>query len=463
MKKILISGTASGTGKTTITLAIEAALCRRGLVVQPFKCGPDYLDTTHHTAICGRSCRNLDTVMLSVEENRASLERASQGAGIAIAEGMMGLFDGLSGGSDQGSSAEIAKTLHFPVLLVMDASSCSRSIAATLLGFSTFDKELKIAGVILNRVSGESHFQMLAEAIKGSVDIPIIGWLPKNSAVTIPERHLGLHDAHEQAWTGTMVASLADFAEQHLNLDRMIEIAAAADTADALPTAEDRIHLTPTPVVRIGVARDEAFSFYYEDNFDLLRDYGAEIVEFSPLHDERLPENVDALYIGGGYPELHAGVLNSNHSMIASVREYCRSGRPVYAECGGMMFLAESIVAGDVSYPMAGVLPLQIEMSSRLVKFGYVKVSFIRDCILGPAGTEAIGHSFHYSKIQAAAETEMAYALQYLRAGRMEEEGYAIGNVLASYVHLHFRTNRQLPNYLIHAALTRKQVSLSTP
>jgi cobyrinic acid a,c-diamide synthase len=243
----------------------------------------------------------------------------------------------------------------------------------------------------------------------------------------------------------------------HLNLDRIIEIAATADASDVLPATEDRIHLTPTPAVRIGVARDEAFSFYYEDNFDLLRDYGAELIEFSPLHDEHLPENVDGLYIGGGYPELHANALNNNRSMIASVRQFCCSGRPVYAECGGMMFLANSIVAAGISYPMAGVLPLNIEMSSRLVKFGYVKVRFNRDCILGPAETEATGHSFHYSKIESASETGMAYSLQYLRAGRREEEGYVLGNVLASYVHLHFRTNHRLPKHLIHAALTAKR------
>jgi cobyrinic acid a,c-diamide synthase len=370
MKKILISGTASGTGKTTITLAIEAALRRRGMVVQPFKCGPDYLDTTHHSAICGRECRNLDAVILSARENTASLLRASQGADIVIAEGMMGLFDGLSGGSEHGSSAEIAKLLRFPVLLIMDASSCSRSIAATLLGFSTFDKDVKIAGVILNRVSGEGHFQMLAEAIKGTVDLPILGWMPKNSTWTIPERHLGLHDASEHAWTETKVASLAELAEKHLDLDKMIELASDADTHILLPAPNDHICVTSTAAVRIGVARDEAFSFYYEDNFDLLRDYGAEIVEFSPLHDKRLPENIDALYIGGGYPELHAATLSNNSSMIASVQQFCRSGRPVYAECGGMMFLVDSIVTDGVSYPMAGFLPLRIEMSSRLVKFG---------------------------------------------------------------------------------------------
>jgi len=234
MRRILVAGTASGVGKTTITLAIEAALRRRGMVVQPFKCGPDYLDTTHHSAICGRVCRNLDTVMLSAQENRASLQRASHGAEIVIAEGMMGLFDGISGGSDHGSSAEIAKMLHLPVLLVMDASRSSRSLAATLLGFSTFDKNVTIAGVILNRVSGESHFQMLAEAIHGTTNIPILGWIPKNSAWSIQERHLGLHDANEQPWTEAKMDSLAEIAEKHLDLDRLVELASVAAIPGAL-------------------------------------------------------------------------------------------------------------------------------------------------------------------------------------------------------------------------------------
>jgi cobyrinic acid a,c-diamide synthase len=458
MKKILIAGTASGTGKTTITLAIEAALCGRGIVVQPFKCGPDYLDTTHHTAICGRKCRNLDTVMLSVEENADSLHRASLGAGIAVAEGMMGLFDGLSGSSDHGSSAEIAKILNFPVILVMDASSCSRSIAATLLGFSTFAKGVKIAGVILNRVAGEGHFQMLADAIKGTLDIPILGWVPRNGAWTIPERHLGLHEASEQDWTESKLTSLAHFAEKHLDIDRIIELASEVDPLGASPKSEALIRTTAAQIVRIGVARDEAFGFYYEDNFDLLKDYGAEVTEFSPLHDKHLPEDFDALYIGGGYPELHAAKLRENHSMIADVQQFCRSGRPVYAECGGMMFLSNGIITNGVSYPMAGVLPLSIEMSSKLVKFGYVKVQFNRDCILGPAHTEATGHSFHYSTIKSATETDMAYTLEYLRAGRIEQEGFSVGNVLASYVHLHFRSNHRLAKHLIGAALASQQV-----
>jgi len=453
MKKILIAGTASGIGKTTITLAIEAALIRRGIVVQPFKCGPDYLDTAHHAAICGRPCRNLDTIMLSAHENAASLQRASQGAAIVVAEGMMGLFDGVSGASGRGSSADVAKTLGLPVVLVMDASSCSRSLAATLLGFATFDKDLKIAAVIFNRVAGEAHFQMLSEAIQGTVSIPVLGWIPHRTAWSIPERHLGLHDANERTWTDAELESLARVVEEHLDLDRFLELAESEETRGQGAETDVDAEPRPVPAVRIAIARDAAFSFYYEDNMELLRDCGAELVEFSPLRDQRLPAEVDALYLGGGYPELHAAELRDNHAMIAAVQQFCHSGRPVYAECGGMMFLANNIVIDGGSYPMAGVLPLNIEMSPGLVKFGYVRVRFDRDCILGPAGTQATGHSFHYSKIQSVGAIDQVYSLEYTLARKCEQEGYVVGNVLASYVHLHFRTNRALARNFVRRAL----------
>jgi cobyrinic acid a,c-diamide synthase len=454
MKRILIAGTASGVGKTTITLSIEAALRRRGMLVQPFKCGPDYLDTAHHTMICGRACRNLDSIILSSEENELSLDRAAHDAEIVVAEGMMGLFDGVAGDSERGSSAEIAHMLHLPVILVMDASHCSRSLAATLLGFVNFDKQIKIAAVILNRVAGEKHFQMLSDAIKGSVNIPILGWIPRNETLAIPERHLGLHDAAERAWSADEIAALAETAEKYLDLDLLLQLAEPR-TVDALQRRDQQAPASAHKV-KIAVARDAAFSFYYEDNFDLLRDYGAELVEFSPLHDMMLPAGIDALYIGGGYPELHAGELQANRGMMASVREFCRSGKPVYAECGGMMYLARQIVSGGNEYAMTGVLPLRIAMSERLVKFGYVRVRFDRDCVLGPAGMEAVGHSFHYSRIESIGPIEQAYALRYLRADREEHEGYLAGNVLASYIHLHFRGNRRMAEEFVQSAIAAR-------
>jgi cobyrinic acid a,c-diamide synthase len=457
MKRFLIAGAASGVGKTTITIAIEAAFCRRGLVVQPFKCGPDYLDTAHHTRVCRRPCRNLDSVMLSPLENARSLRRAAQAADLVIAEGMMGLFDGVSGASEQGSSAQIAKMLGMPVVLVLDASSCSRSIAATVLGFTTFDKDLTFAGIILNQVAGEAHFEMLAEAIRGIVGAPpLLGWFPRNQQWAIPERHLGLHDANERAWNEQELKSLADAAERHVNLDQLLQAASVGELQSCEAEPGSPLAYADESPVRIGIARDAAFSFYYEDNLDLLRDCNAELVEFSPIHDPHLPASLDALYFGGGYPELHGAALTANRGMIEDVQRFCNSGGPVYAECGGMMYLAREILYDGTAHAMTGVLPLEIEMSPRLVKFGYVAANFTSSCVLGPAGTEAIGHSFHYSRIRAGGDAQTVYALRYVRSGKCEPEGYATPNVLGSYVHLHFRSNRQLaPNFVEYARRVR--------
>ena len=452
MKSFLISGTSSGVGKTTITLAIAAALRRRGLVVQPYKCGPDYLDTSHHTVICGRPCRNLDTIMLPPEENHAVLAATSTGADVLLAEGMMGLYDGLSGESDHGSSAEISKLLNLPVILVLDASSASRSVAAMLLGFCNFDPAVRIAGVVLNRVSGEAHFKMLAEAIKQCTATPILGWVPKNKAWKVPERHLGLQDAGEGVWNAQRIDELAAFAENNLDLDLLLSLAqevAPREPATAVKTPSINAQAKK---VRIGIARDEAFSFYYADNFDLLEEAGAELVFFSPLHDARLPEDLDGIYFGGGYPELHAAALVANRTMTEAVRGFAEAGHAIYAECGGMIYMGESLKVQDDTYAMTGILPLSVAMSPRLVKFGYVRATLRRDSILGKAGTQAIGHSFHYSLINSTGNAETAYQLEYIRAARVEDEGFIYKNVLGSYVHLHFRSNRALAENFVRAA-----------
>ena len=458
MKALLISGTSSGVGKTTLTLAIAAALRKRGQVVQPLKCGPDYLDTSHHSLICERPCRNLDSIMLSLDENRASLAHAASGADLLLAEGMMGLFDGLSGSTSQGSSAEIAMALGLPVILVLDGSHTSRSLAATLLGFCNFEKDLPIAGVILNRIASEGHFKMIAEAIANSSNTPILGWIPKGKAPVIPERHLGLHQASEVLWSAAKIDELAAFAESHLDMDRLLGLAADF----SLPEINQPAHCPPTDL-RIGIARDEAFSFYYEDNFDLLRQAGAELVPFSPLHDAQLPAQLDAIYLGGGYPELHAEALEANTTMQESIRNFAHAGLPIYAECGGMMYLGAQLRTQDRTYKFAGLLPLEIEMSPRLVKFGYVECTQQCDTILGPAGQKAIGHSFHYSRIHATGEAQTAYQLNYIRSGRSEEEGFTKHNILASYVHLHFRSNRALAsNFAASARRLKAQLAPSS-
>jgi cobyrinic acid a,c-diamide synthase len=378
--------------------------------------------------------------MLSVEANRSVLRNAAQGADVIVAEGMMGLFDGKSGNTEIGSSAEIAKLLRLPVVLVVDSAKSARSVAAVVLGFELFDTELPLAGVILNGVANERHFEMLQDAIASSCKTKILGWLPKEAAVAIPERHLGLHGAGEKsAVQEGMFDALASLAEKHLDLDGLLELRCGLEI-DERPTARP-VESQFDDTVRVGVPSDHAFSFYYEDNLDMLREQGAEIVRFSPLSDTSLPPRLDALYFGGGYPELHVKELSGNASMLDEVRAFAASGRPVYAECGGMLYLSENLRVDDTSYAMARVLPLSMQMTERLVQFGYVTVEFAEDCLLGRKGTVVRGHSFHYSRIASQGEVQTSYHVQYSMSGKEEMEGFGQGNVLASYIHLHFRAN----------------------
>src|ERR1700760_1772013 len=332
MNGMLIGGTASGVGKTTVALAIISCLRRRGLVVQPCKGGPDFLDTTHHSRMAGRQSRNLDTWMLSPESNRQVLSRAAVGADAVVAEGMMGLFDGKDGATEAGSSAEIAKLLNLPVVLVLDCAKSARSVAATVLGFECFDPDLPLAGLILNRVAGLHHYQLLESAIQARCKTPILGWLPRDPAIAIPERHLGLHPAAERE---VSLDALANLAETHFKVDSPLQLDFPLET-----TARSSMSNGETPRTRIGVARDHAFSFYYEDNLDLLRQQGAEIVPFSPIAGQILPSDLDALYFGGGYPELYAGELSTNTTMLDQIRAFASSGGHIYAECGGLLYLS---------------------------------------------------------------------------------------------------------------------------
>ena len=437
MKGFLVAGTSSGVGKTTVTLALLAAIRRRGHAVQPFKGGPDFLDTGHLTRIAGRAARNVDTWMLTPEANQSVVHEASRGADAIVIEGMMGLFDGKDGLTERGSSAEIAKLFKLPVLLVLDAGKSARSIAAVVLGFELFDPGLTIAGVILNRAASERHYLMLRAAIELTCKTPVLGWLPREPSIAVPERHLGLHTAEETDHSAT-IEILCTLAETYLDLDRIL----ALERADELTPAAAPIVLHDTEPLRIGVARDKAFSFYYEDNLDLLRQHGATIVPFSPLNDAGLPPDLDALYLGGGYPELHAAQLATNISILADLRAFAATERPIYAECGGMIYLSQHLTTADgAHHPLAGLLPLAFEMTGKLVSFGYVTVTLKEDCLLGTRGTILRGHSFHYSRLLDTPSLTTAYDVQYSLSGRSEDEGYRLGSILASYIHLHFRTH----------------------
>jgi cobyrinic acid a,c-diamide synthase len=423
---LLIAGTHSGCGKTTLTLGLMATLARRGLAVQPFKCGPDFIDPSLHRMVTGRISRNLDVRMCGTDFVRRTFRRNCADSDCAVVEGVMGLFDG-----GEGSAAVLAKTLDLPVVLVIDVRSAAESVAAVAHGFATLDPGLRLAGILCNRVGSPKHQAMIAEAINTHCDLPIIGFLPRNEAVSIPSRHLGLHMGEEHPLQGEGLTQLIELIEEHLDLELLMRIAGQRREEMEAPLAP----LVPggTPV-RIGVARDGAFCFYYEDNLDLLREAGADLVFFSPLNDSKLPPDIKGLYLGGGYPELHAPALSANRTMCEQIRHFAEGGRPVYAECGGFMYLCDSItdLAGTTS-PMVGLYPFTARMQPRLRSLGYRQPLVEQDCLLAECGTMLHGHEFHYSTIE---ETESFPAAYRLGDGR--SEGFLLHNTLAGYIHLHW-------------------------
>jgi cobyrinic acid a,c-diamide synthase len=455
-KGFVVAGPASGIGKTTVTLALMAAFRRRGLAVQPFKCGPDFIDPGHHTRICGRASRNLDGWMLSAEQNRSIFYGQAAGADLCIVEGVMGLFDGVDGRSETGSTAEIARQLNLPIVLVVDASSIGRSVAALVRGFETFDRSVRIAGVIFNRTAGVAHYHMLRDAVERSCKAVPLGFLPEDKRIHVPERHLGLFTAAEDVLSDSALTSLGELAESHIELEKLLEYSssfAATSTIDGSVRPAD---------VCIGVARDPAFSFYYEDNLDALRAAGAEIVEFSPVEDACLPQKADALYFGGGYPEIYAEQLSANTGMLASVRKFVADGGVVYGECGGLMYMADEIVTCDgKAFPMAGLLPVRVQMSDGLIDFGYAEVCAMSDCLWGTAGSRARGHSFHYSSMTQSGPLDHAYRVRYTLAMREVPEGFRKGSVLASYIHLHFLSEPRLAVNFVESVRQAKQTTAS--
>lgn len=423
---LLIAGTHSGCGKTTLTLGIMAALVRRGLAVAPFKCGPDFIDPSLHQVACGRKSRNLDVRMCGRSWVRHCFARHSAAADISVVEGVMGLFDG-----GAGSAATLAKTLALPVVLVIDCRSQAESVAAVVHGFATLDPEVRLVGVIANRIGSDRHRALVTEAVKNHCQVPILGFLPRREEISIPSRHLGLHMGEETPLGSRGLVQLADLVERNLDCDLLLRLAARPGSTDEPATAAVQGGIP----VRIGVARDAAFCFYYQDNLDLLAEAGAHLVEFSPLNDAELPPDLHGLYLGGGYPELHARTLGANERMRRQILAFAVQGGPVYGECGGFMYLAETIVdlEGN-SHPMAGVYPLTARMEPRLRSLGYRQVTLRRDCLLGLAGTQLHGHEFHYSTVEnIPAELETAFRLEDGRA-----EGYSMHHTLAGYVHLHW-------------------------
>ncbi|MFH1134517.1 MAG: cobyrinate a,c-diamide synthase [Pseudomonadota bacterium] len=443
---LVVAAANSGAGKTTVTLALLAALRRRGIAAQPFKVGPDFIDPGRHAQVCGRPSHNLDGWMLSPDENLAVFGRWSAGADLAVVEGVMGLYDGFSGRDESGSTAQMAKLLGLPVLLCVDARSMARSLAALALGFVKFDPALAWAGVAANRVGSSSHAEYLAEAMADLPDVPFLGGLTRDPALAIPERHLGLVTAEDHPLDHEAQERLADWIEAGLDVDRLLAGLPRVPRPVAAPEPA-----AVGPKVRIGVPRDRAFCFYYEENLRRLAAAGAEIVVFSALADRSLPPNLDGLYLGGGYPELYAAALSENRGLIADVRALGQAGRPIYGECGGLMFLSETLEDLDGrSWPMAGLLPLGVRMLPRLKSLGYREVVFNKDIFLGPAGASARGHEFHYSEITRAGDMDQVHDIRD-RRGRTQAAGFKVNNVLGSYVHLHFGSRPELAAAFVNA------------
>ncbi len=418
------------------------ALTRRGLRVQAFKAGPDFIDPGHHALATGRTSHNLDDWMCGEDGMRAIFARHAAGADVVVVEGAMGLFDGFSATDDAGSTARLARLLGLPVLLVADAAAMARSVAAMVGGYLAFDPALECCGVALNNAGSPSHAALLAEAMAAALPhVPLRGVLPRRAELAVPSRHLGLVTAGDDGAATDRLDALADWLEAAVSLPALLEALPAVPlpTAAAPPARERR----PARPPRIGVARDRAFCFYYEENLRLLKEAGARLVSFSPLADAAPPEGLDGLYLGGGYPELHAAPLAENAAMRRAVRAFCASGRPVLAECGGFMYLMASLTDRDGrEHPMAGFFPFRAVMGERFAALGYRTVATLADSPLGPAGTAIRGHEFHYSRLEGhPAATPAIYAMAGRKGPLDAPEGYLLCRTLGSYVHLHFGGN----------------------
>ncbi len=451
----MIAGTESGVGKTTVTLALMAALRRRGLVVQGFKVGPDFIDPGHHAMVTGRPSRTLDGWLLTREYVEATVARELADADVGVIEGVMGLFDGRDGRTEVGSSAEIAKWLGCPVVLVVDAKGAVRSAAATALGFERFDPALRITGAIFNRVGGDQHYAWLREAMASACRAAAWGYLPWDKALALPERHLGLVTADEHPLSSALLDTLVKAVQAHVDLDALLATAAwgMGVREGGMGRTGDRPSAPQPPTVRIAVARDRAFCFYYEDNLDLLREAGAEVIFFSPLCDRNLPEGTRGIYLGGGYPELFGEALSANTALRAAIREAAEAGMPAYAECGGFMYLARAIRDFEGrDFPMVGLFPVLTDMTRRRLTLGYRQIVVTADCAVGPAGLRTRGHEFHFSEpIGMPPNVPTAYEICDAAGGTRRPEGYCYRQVVGSYVHQHFGANPEVPRRFVEA------------
>ncbi len=500
---VIIAGTHSGCGKTTVTMGIIAALRRAGLTVQPYKCGPDFIDPGFHRLAAGRACRNLDTRMLDDTTVRDLYARTSLGSDIAIVEGVMGLFDGAGPDDERGGAAHLARLLGLPVILVVDARAMVRSAAAVVRGFAAFDPEVRVAAVVLNRLGSARHGEMVRQAVEDATGVPVILTMERREEWSMAERHLGLvpwwlNGDVEGDKNPTRIDLLAQYVSDAMDRDLLLKISSetaplsgptdgpivhharggsVGGEAASLKTAHEAQAHETRPV--IAIAGDEAFSFYYEENLELLEAHGARLEFFSPIHDHRLPPGSCAIYIGGGYPELHAQKLSGNSSIRRSVLQAAQGGMPVYAECGGYMYLSRAIVdVHGVRHAMVGLFSGTARMGSTLRALGYADVRIMGESAVGGDGLNVRGHVFHWADISdepddrgdsffgddgsrrtqdlADAGIERAAEFSVSYRGETKNRDNSIGrqvyNSTASWLHLHFASNPQAARAFVHRA-----------
>lgn len=436
MKRFVIAAPSSGTGKTSIALGLMRALKNRGLAVQPFKVGPDYIDPAFHCRAAGRASRNLDLWMLEEEILKGLFIKNAADADVAVVEGVMGLYDGLNHSFDNCSTAHLARVLDAPVILVVDGRGIATSAAALVKGFCELDPRVRLSGVVFNKISGEKTYALLKEAVEGLAGVPCYGYVDNNSAMSLESRHLGLIPSVETAGLDDKLELLAASVEKSVDIDGLLRLASQAPSLSAAP-------LPAVPFVgpvTVGLAKDEAFNFYYQDNLDLMEAAGVRWKCFSPLTDTELPEGIGGIYIGGGFPEVFARRLAENERMRSAINKAAQSGMPIFAECGGYMYLMEAIQDFEnVAYPMTGVLQGTSVMTGKLQRFGYVTVTTRSNSLFGPGGVMLKGHEFHRSLCRDGATGAVAYDVA---RGRALHEvwccGENTGNVLAAYAHVHW-------------------------
>lgn len=441
--RVVIAGVTSSVGKTSISIAVMKALKEKGYTVQGFKVGPDYIDPSYHTSVTNRQSRNLDPWLMGEDGLLQSFHEASKETDFAVIEGVMGLFDGLSGKNNFASTAHVAKLLKSPIILVIDAAKAARSVAAVALGFIKFDPSIKVVGIILNNVAGDKHARYCTDALK-QIKIPVLGIIKRNKEIQLQERHLGLVPTSERKELHDKVMKVADYMKEQIDIDKTISI---AKKTSKLRIKTNTIHKKTKAT--IAVALDESFNFYYADNLDILRSLGAELKFFSPVNDKEIPD-ADGLYIGGGFPEVLADKLEKNSEMLKAVRKVAADGMPIYAECGGLMYLTRSITGfNGERHNMVNLFAADTIMDKKLT-LNYTEARIVNSCIIASRGKTMHGHEFHYSRVDnIPKDTKFAYQLKKGKGVNGSNDGFIEYNTLASYIHMHFANKKFAENLLV--------------